>query len=63
MKWEYGMENKVGRPSKGERVKRIIPFPKEMDEWFRNKSEETGAPVTTLVVRALQEWLEEHGDN
>lgn len=52
------MGNKKGRPSKGERVKRIIPFPKELDEWFRNKSEETGAPITTLVVRALQEWLD-----
>ena len=53
------MDGKKGRPSKGERVKRIIPFPKEMDEYFREKSEETGAPITTLVVRALQEWLDE----
>ena len=52
------MDSKVGRPSKGERVKRIIPFPKDLDEWFREKSEETGAPITTLVVRALQEWVD-----
>ncbi|MGN8713791.1 hypothetical protein [Hornefia butyriciproducens] len=53
------MDGKKGRPSKGDRVKRLIPFPKEMDDWFKEKSEETGAPITTLVVRALKEWIDE----
>lgn len=56
------MEGKKGRPSMGDRVKRIIPFPKELDDWLRNKSEESGVPITTIVVRALQEWIEEHGN-
>ena len=57
------MEGKKGRPSMGDRVKRIIPFPKELDDWLRKKSEESGVPITTIVVRALQEWVEEHGNN
>lgn len=59
MKLGRVMDGKKGRPSKGDRVKRLIPFPKEMDDWFKEKSEETGAPITTLVVRALKEWIDE----
>ena len=53
------MEGKKGRPSKGDRVKRVIPFPKEMDDWLRLQSEKTGVPITTLVVKAMQEKIDE----